>query len=224
MEKSLSDEEYEDMLRTIFFDADRAGLERHMKSKQELMLQMDIDPSVATQELWHELSILTQIHHGTANFSLKVPPDFESFKKWMIDTFGVPPMSTLPAAIPRVESAESQREAIALNGENNPSRTRSEDETSTSSLTEKHDPSAAPSESSDPLEQNKDKIIEVQNAMILRLRGRLRFKGIPDKEMLRKLVDTCRKKNGKINFHKLSTELGKTDKTAKAWCVYHKIE
>ncbi len=71
--------------------------------------------------------------------------------------------------------------------------------------------------------QNKDKIIEVQNQMIIKFRRKLRTANIPKLEALREKVEDCRKKNGEINFKKLGKALGVSDKTAKDWCSEYGI-
>jgi hypothetical protein len=45
-----------------------------------------------------------------------------------------------------------------------------------------------------------------------------KFKNCPEENVLYKLANECRKKNGTINYSKLSKELGCSNVTAKSWC------
>jgi hypothetical protein len=64
----------------------------------------------------------------------------------------------------------------------------------------------------------------VSNEIIVRLRKKVRYRDRPAREDLEQLVDKFRFKNGKINYSRLAEKLGRTNKTAKAWCDEYGIE
>jgi hypothetical protein len=66
--------------------------------------------------------------------------------------------------------------------------------------------------------------LSVAHTIISKLKKRMKFSNRPVKEELRALADSCRFKNGTINYSKLGKGiLGVSNKTAKSWCDDYKI-
>jgi len=73
-------------------------------------------------------------------------------------------------------------------------------------------------------DDSKDRVIEVQNKMILKYRNDKKYPKCPGTQVLFDIADKCRLKNGKINISKLAKKLGKSDKTARDWCKWRGVK
>jgi hypothetical protein len=73
--------------------------------------------------------------------------------------------------------------------------------------------------------QNSEINRELANAhsLIKKQKRKLKLPDISVKD-LREIVDSCRKKNGKINYSKIGRQLGVTHHTAKRYCEQHRIK
>jgi hypothetical protein len=72
-------------------------------------------------------------------------------------------------------------------------------------------------------ERDKDRIIELQNTNIVRLRNKLKYMKLPPQAELMEIADKSRKKNGSLNYTKIADQLGCSNHTAKKWCDMNRI-